>query len=209
MTNPSDLLLSLAEHDAHACFVFNLHTASFVYANPAFYSFFGLADEELCAKLILGRVHPDDVDALRQRYENMQSDVLTTLEFRVQLPDKEAHLIRANVLMGSANGQNGILTGYVTDLSAPSANDGHTEKTYTMNKDIINKFTHDLAGVLASIQTYTLLLSRKTKHLQDEEIDEMIASLNQLSKESVNLIRSYNVERVFDSFGESAMKNKN
>jgi two-component system sensor histidine kinase VicK len=209
MTNTSDLLLSLAEHDAHACFVFNLNTSSFIYANPAFYAFFELTDQELSAELLVDLVHPDDVEALREKYSSMQPDVLSKFEFRLQLPDKESHLIRANLLMAIAPGEKGVITGYVTDLSAPSANDRHTEKTFIMSKDILNKFTHELAGVLASIQTYTLLLSRKTKHLNDDEINELIDSLNQLSKESVNLIRNYKIERVFGSFGEDAMNNKN
>jgi two-component system sensor histidine kinase VicK len=209
MTNPSDLLLSLAEYDSHACFVFNLNTSSFVYANPAFYTFFELKDEELYVKFVMGRVHPDDVEALCAQYKTLQPDVLSKFEFRLQFPDKESHMIRANVLLASEAGEKGLVTGYVTNLSAPSADDGHTEKTYKMNKDIINKFTHELAGVLASIQTYTLLLSRKTKHLKDEEINELIDSLTLLSKESVNLIRSYKVERIFESLGEDAMKNNN
>lgn len=198
MTNPSEFILSLAEHDAHACFVYDLGNDAFAYANPAFYSFFDLAGKELCSKFILSRIHPDDVSSVRDEYLNMQSNVLNTLDFRMQMPNGDIHFIQASVLVDTSEDTKGVVTGYVIDLTDLKSNNARMEKTKIMNKEAVNNFTHELAGTLASIQTYTLLLSRKTKDLQDEEIDNLISALSQLSKESVHLIRSYNQNKYLE-----------
>jgi two-component system sensor histidine kinase VicK len=209
MTNPSEFILSLAEHDAHACFVYNVDIDAFAYANPAFYSFFGLAGKDLCAKFILSKIHPDDVESLKQKYFNMQPNVLNRFDFRLQLPDGNIHLIQASVLIDTSEDKQDVVTGYVIDLTNLRNNNALMEKTKNMNKEAINKFTHELAGILASIQTYTLLLSRKTKGFQDEEINNLLAALNQLSKDSVHLIRSYNQNKYIERIGEDMINNTN
>jgi two-component system sensor histidine kinase VicK len=209
MTNPSDFILSLAEHDAHACFVYNVDTDAFAYANPAFYSFFDLAGKELCSKFILSRVHPDDIGALKEKYQSMQPNVLYRFDFRLLLPNDDIHHIQASVLVDTTDGKQGVVTGYVIDLTNLRTNDTLMEKTKNMNKEAINKFTHELAGILASIQTYTLLLSRKTKGFQDEEINNLISALNQLSKESVHLVRNYNQNKYIEKVGGDMLKNSN
>ena len=191
MINPQDSILSLAEHDAHACFVFHVRTNDFIYANPAFYSFFNLADKELCIKFIESKIHPDDILTLREQYANLQPNVVTTLEFRLEMPDAEIHPMRASVMVDTTEDENGVITGYVVDLTDYKMGDTGMEQLKNMNKEATNKFTHELAGILASIQTYTLLLSRKTKDFHDEEINQLIESLSQLSKESVHLVRNY------------------
>lgn len=209
MPNPSDFILSLAELDAHACFVYDVETDAFAYANPAFYSFFDLAGKDLCTKFILSRIHPEDVDNLKEEYLNMQPNVLNRLNFRLLLPNGVIHLIQASVLVDTSDDKKGVVTGYVIDLTDLKTNNARMEKTKIMNKEAINKFTHELAGILASIQTYTLLLSRKTKGLQDEEINNLIAALSQLGKESVHLVRSYNQNKYIEKVGKDMIKNSN
>jgi two-component system sensor histidine kinase VicK len=209
MTNPSDFILSLAEHDAHACFVYNVDTDAFAYANPAFYAFFGLASNDLCSKFILSKIHAEDVDTLKEKYLNMQPNVLNRFDFRLQMPDGDIHFIQASVLVDTTQDKQGVVTGYVIDLTNLRNNNTLMEKTKNMNKEAINKFTHELAGILASIQTYTLLLSRKTSGFQDEEINNLLAALNQLSKDSVHLIRSYNQNKYIERIGEDMMNNSN
>jgi len=191
MINPQDSILSLAEHDAHACFVFHVRTNDFIYANPAFYSFFDLADKDLCIKLIESKIHPDDISALREQYASMPPNVVNTLEFRLKMPNGDIHPIKASIMVDTTEDENGVITGYVVDLTNYKIDGAGMEQLKNMNKEATNKFTHELAGILASIQTYTLLLSRKTKDFHDEEIDQLIESLSQLSKESVHLVRNY------------------
>jgi two-component system sensor histidine kinase VicK len=209
MANPSDFILSLAEHDAHACFVYNVATDAFVYANPAFYSFFDLAGKDLCSKFISSKIYQKDVKALKEKYLKMQPNVLNRFNFRLQMPKGDIHLIQACVLVDTSDDKQGVVTGYVIDLTTLNSNNAVMEKTTNMNKEAINKFTHELAGILASIQTYTLLLSKKTKGFQDEEIDNLISALNQLSKESVHLIRSHNQNMYIERIGEDMMNNSN
>jgi two-component system sensor histidine kinase VicK len=209
MTNPSEFILSLAEHDAHACFVYHVDTDVFAYANPAFYSFFGLAGKELCSKFILSQIHPQDIDALKEKYIKMQPNVLNRLDFRLRLPNGDIHFIQASVLVDTSDDKRGVVTGYVIDLTNLKANNALLENNKIMNKEAINKFTHELAGILASIQTYTLLLSRKTSGFQDEEINNLISALNQLSKDSVRLVRSYNQNKYIERIGEDMIKNSN
>jgi two-component system sensor histidine kinase VicK len=209
MTNPSSFILALAEHDPHAFFVFNTNTEEFVYANPAFYSFFDLAGKELSVKLILGMIHSEDVQALKEKYLGIKPNVLNRFDFRLELPNGEIHQIQANLLVDTLEDKKSVVTGYVVDLTDLMSCDVLMEQTNIMNKETINKFTHELAGILASIQTYTLLLSRKTKGINDEEIDNLIAALNQLSKESVHLVRSYNQNKYMETVREDVANNKN
>jgi len=191
MINPLDSILTLAEHDVHACFVFHVSTKDIVYANPAFYSFFNLADKELCIKFIASKIHPDDISTLQEQYASMQPNVVNTLAFRLEMPNGEIHAMKASVLVDTTEDERGVITGYVVDLTDLKMTDTGMEEIKNMNKEATNKFTHELAGILASIQTYTLLLSRKTKDFHDEEINQLLESLTQLSKESVHLVRKY------------------
>jgi two-component system sensor histidine kinase VicK len=209
MTNPSDLLLSLAEHDSHACFVFNTNTNEFIYVNPAFYSFFQLPEQELTLKMILEMVHPDDLYNLYKENAGLQPGVLSQVELRVRKPDKSISLLRAYVLASQTPNDERIITGYFTDVSNRDTDTRTSEELMEQTADRINAFSHDLAGILASIQTYTLLLSRKTKDLQDEDINAMISSLEQLSKESVHLIRNYKKLKFMNSVGDDLLNNKN
>jgi light-regulated signal transduction histidine kinase (bacteriophytochrome) len=107
------------------------------------------------------------------------------------MPNGEIHPMKASVLLNTTEDEHGVITGYVIDLTEFKMTDAGMEQIKNMNKEATNKFTHELAGILASIQTYTLLLSRKTKDFHDEEINQLIESLSQLSKESVHLVRNY------------------
>lgn len=206
MINAQDSILSLAEHDAHACFVFHIRTNDFIYANPAFYSFFNLAEKELCTKLIESKIHSEDIATLREQYANMKPNVLNSLEFRLEMPNGEIHPMKASVLLNTTEDEHGVITGYVIDLTEFKTTDAGMEQIKNMNKEATNKFTHELAGILASIQTYTLLLSRKTKDFHDEEINQLIESLSQLSKESVHLVRKY---KEIGLPGDDLLKNPN
>jgi two-component system sensor histidine kinase VicK len=209
MTNPSDLLLSLAEHDSHACFVFNTNTNVFIYVNPAFYSFFQLSERELTLNVILEMIHPDDIYNLYKQNAALQLDVLTPLELRVQKSDQSFALLRAYVLASQTGDNERIITGYFNDISGRTTEATISRKLLEQTTERINAFSHDLAGILASIQTYTFLLSKKTKDLRDEDINAMISSLEQLSKESVHLIRNYKKLKFMNSVEDDVLKNKN
>lgn len=209
MTNPSDLLLSLAEHDSHACFVFNASTNVFIYVNPAFGSFFQLSEQELTIKAILKMVHPDDLSNVCRKNASLEPGVLTPLDLKVRKPDNSMFLLRSFVLVSQTPDNERIMTGYF-DTVPDEKNDSRTSQDFIEQTTArINAFSHDLAGILASIQTYTYLLSKKTKALRDEDINAMIASLEQLSKESVHLIRNYKKLKFMNTVADDFLTNKN
>lgn len=209
MTNPSDLLFSLAEHDSHACFVFNTNTNVFIYVNPAFYSFFQLSEQELSLKAILKMVHPDDLYTLYKKNASLELAVLTPVELRVRKPDNSIFSIQSYVLVSHSPDNERIITGYFNTLPDESSESRSSQDLMEQTTERINAFSHDLAGILASIQTYTYLLSKKTKGLRDEDINAIISSLEQLSKESVHLIRNYKKLKFMNSVEDDFMNNKN
>lgn len=209
MTNPSDLLLSLAEHDSHACFVFNTNTNVFIYVNPSFYSFFQLSEQELSLKVILEMVHPDDLYNVYRKNASLEPGVLTPVELRVRKPDNTISLLRSYVLVSQTPDNERIITGYFSTVPDDKTGAGTSQDLLEKTTARINAFSHDLAGILASIQTYTYLLSKKTKSLRDEDINAMISSLEQLSKESVHLIRNYKKLKFMNSVEDDFLNNKN
>ncbi|MEJ5963542.1 sensor histidine kinase [Pedobacter immunditicola] len=207
MINPGSLLLALAEHDHRICFAFNITKNSFVYLNPAFDALFKLPHQEVTPKLLYSMVHPDDLGYLKTIYQNLQPNVFTdNIEFRLTFPEGKECTIRLSMFLGIFENQEHVATGYMEDITAMKLNEEKGRELGSKKNAILNIISHDLAGPLGSIKNFAFLLSKKTKDLEDEQVNKFINSIETLSNRSILLIQEFIRQEFIETVGVDVVK---
>ncbi len=192
MTNPASLLLTLAKHDHRICFAYNLSKKQFIYANPAFESFFQVQAGNISIKKLFAMVCPNDKNYLKQTYAALQPSVFkTNIEFRMNLPDQKEYFLRLNLLLQSDETRENILTGYMEDISDYKAHSRQLNEFAKQKKAVLNTISHDLTAPLGSIQNLANLTVRKTKSIEDQEVRKWISLIEEISKKSVRMVQAF------------------
>lgn len=208
MTNPASLLLTLAKHDHRICFAYNLSKKQFIYANPAFETFFQVKASKISIKKLFEMVCSDDKNYLKQTYTALQPNVFKTdIEFRINLPDKKEYFLRLNLLLQSDETTENILTGYMEDISDYKAYSKQLNKLTEQKKAVLNTISHDLTAPLGSIQNLAALTARKTKSIEDQEVRKWVSLIEEISKKSVRMIQTF-VRKEFTELAVFNSENK-
>jgi two-component system sensor histidine kinase VicK len=159
MRNASLLLIALAERDQRMCFAYNITGRTFVYANPAFRSFFQIVMSSGSIQELLPCVNEEDRHYLKEAYEQMVPGILRhDIEFRMNMPDAKEYALRLSMFFEDNENNERVICGYVEDISAYNA---HAEKMSQLNNkknSILNILSHDLSGPLGSIRNFSTLL---------------------------------------------------
>jgi two-component system sensor histidine kinase VicK len=209
MTSPAILLLSLANHDQRVCFAFNITKNSFVYLNPAFDKFFQLSSLQATPKLLYSMVHPEDCNYVKSSYQSLEPGVFKeNLEFRMILPDLKEYTVRLNIFLDVQENNDHIVTGYMEDITSIKAHDDKLKELSNKKNSVLNILSHDLAGPLGSIKNYAVLLSKKTRSLEDEQVNNIISSIEKISKRSILMIQEFIKQEFIESIGVDLVKKR-
>lgn len=211
MVNTSSLFLTLADHDPRLCFAYNISARQFIYANAAFEAFFRMKYSQINAESLLAMVHAQDLDYLKENFASFKPGIFKKdIAFRMQLPDRKECYLKLNVLFHDQNQQNEerILIGYVEDCTAAKDHEDKLNEYSNKKNAVLNILSHDLAGPLGSIQNLSALLSRKTKILKDQHVDEWISLIEKISKKSIYLIQEFVKEEFIESAGAALLKKR-
>jgi len=209
MINPATLLLALAEHDHRICFAFNITKNSLVYLNPAFDALFKLPHDVVTPKLLYSMIHADDIGYLKAIYQDLRPDVfIDNIEFRMILPDTKEYIIRLSMFLGIFEKQEHVLTGYMEDITAIKINEEKGRELGSKKNAILNIISHDLAGPLGSIKNFAFLLSKKTKDLEDEQVNKFITSIETLSNRSILMIQEFIKQEFIETVGVDIVKTR-
>ena len=209
MTSPASLLLSLANHDRRICFAFNSTKNSYVYLNPAFNDFFKLPQALATPELLLTMVHADDAEYVKSTCcELHPGELKDKIEFRVILQDRKEYHLRLSILLEIDENGDRLLTGYVDDISLYKANEEKGKELTSKKNAVLNILSHDLAGPLGSIKNFAFLLSKKTRSLEDEQINTIISSIERISKRSILMIQEFIKQEFIESVGVDLVKTR-
>lgn len=197
MYNSSLSLLALAEHDYKLYFVYSISTGRAVYINPAFALFFQRKISEVKPEDLFAMVHGQDRDYLEHSYKSMgPGEVRHHIEFRVLPPGRAECVLRLSLFLNDKEGEH-TLIGSMEDITASVVHSKNLEEINNKKNSILNILSHDLSGPLGSIKNFAVLLSRKTKFLQNQEIDKFIDAIERNSRRCILMIQEFiNVEFV-------------
>ena len=206
---PASLLFALADHDPRICFSFDLSSNRFVYANPAFNSFFQIPVTAVTPELLLEMVHPDDLNYLKESYEALQPGIFKgNIEFRMQLPDKKEYTMRLGLFLSNGQNHESILSGFLEDISAYKDHNDKLNKFTNKKNSILNILSHDLAGPLGSIQNLSKLLSRETKEFKNKDVDKWLSLIEKSSKKGMQLIQEFIKQEFLESADAEVVKRR-
>ena len=209
MTNKATLLLPFLECDQRIYYAFSLTHKRFEYLSPFFDSFFGLDQNQIRPDQLFAMIHPDDRTFLRASYLQLKPGRLKRdLEFRITLPDKKEYTLRFHMLLEESEISGRMLTGYAEDITAFKLHN-QTAKDLTNKKNaILNILSHDLTGPLGSIQHFTYVLNKKTKSLNDAQLETIISSIEKISKRSIQMIQEFIKMEFIESVGVDLIKER-
>jgi len=209
MTQPSSILLSLADHDQRIYFAFNISTDAFVYLNPAFNLFFQMNPIELTPKHLFSMVHRDDRNYLKSAYVMMKAGMFKkNIEFRMTLSDKKEYTLRLSMFLKQEENNERILTGYLEDITVEREYAKKIEELSNKKNAILNILSHDLAGPLGSIQHFTYILNKKIGKIEDPQINMMISSIEKISKRCIQMIQDFIKLEFIESVGVDMVKQR-
>lgn len=209
MKNKLSLLLPLLERDQRYYFAFNITINEFEYLNPSCISFFGFDKKELKPEELFAMVHPDDRNFLLARYvELTPGQFKEDIVFRITPPDQKEYTLRLHMLLEEAEGTGRMLTGYAEDITALTLHDQTAKDLSNKKNAILNILSHDLTGPLGSIQHLTYVLNKKTKSHNDEQLQTIISSIENISKRSIQMIQDFIKLEFLESAGVDLIKSR-
>jgi two-component system sensor histidine kinase VicK len=203
------LLFALAEHDERICFAFDLTSNCFVYANPAFESFFQVPGNTATTGLLLEMVHPEDLDYLKESFTGLQpGEFKNKIEFRMCLPDKKEYALRLSLFLDKGQNSEGVLTGYLEDISGYKSQINKLHEFSNKKNAVLNILSHDLAGPLGSIQNLSQLLSRETNSLENKIVNQYLSMIEKISKKGIRLIQDFIKQEFLETAGSALLKKR-
>lgn len=209
MYNSSLSLLELAEHDYKLYFVYSISTGRVVYINPAFTLFFKKTIDEVNPDELLAMVHVEDRDYLKQSYESMlPGEVKHHMEFRIWLPERTECVLRLSLFLNDRDDGEQTVTGYMEDITAYVAHAKNLNEINNKKNSILNILSHDLAGPLGSIKNFAVLLSRKTKQFENDDINKFIEAIERNSRKCILMIQEFIKVEFIESAGIDLVKKR-
>lgn len=213
-TNPAFLFSDFTTHEERLCFAYDLPDKHFLYLNPAFESFFGVTAERASMEELLALVHPEDLDYLKQSFSALQPEEFKSkIEFRMLIKEKKHAFSLSLFYKRRQDGHDeqtkeDILTGQLEDITAYKEHEDKLNEYSNKKNATLNILSHDLAGPLGSIQNLSALLSRKTRLLEDKQVNQWISLIEKISKKGVHLIQEFVKQEFLESVGAAMVKKR-
>ncbi len=197
----------MLEHDARVCFAFDLSNRTLLYVNNAFKSFFNSDHSYFSFYHLLTYIDKDDRKRLMIRLLQMKAgDFLKDIELRVNLSERNRYWIKLNLHL-NAKTTEPILTGYFEDISAYKEEYRKLKNYATSRNAISNILAHDLAGPLGNIQMFSKFIKQGLSSGDVLDIQDLVEDIEEISKQSLNLIRNYVDAEYLDTNKEEITRN--
>ncbi len=195
-------MFEMLEHDARVCFAFDLSSRTLLYVNNAFKSFFNSDQSYFSFYHLLAYIDKNDRKPLMIRLLQMQAgDFLKDIEVRVNMSEQNRYWIRLNLHL-NAKSTKPILTGYFEDITAYKEEYRKLNHYANSRNAISNILAHDLAGPLGNIQMFSKFIRHELSSGDGIDIQDLIEDIEEISKQSLNLIRNYVDGEYLDAGGE-------
>jgi two-component system sensor histidine kinase VicK len=200
-------LLHLTERSSQLFLIYDLKSDGFLYMNPACLSFFDLHSIETSPLSLLDMIHVEDRDYVMLNLKKcISGNPTTNIECRVTR-GANFRWIRVTPFLIIENNQYSLVV-QAEDITTVKTN---IEVLYSHNNkknSILTILAHDLAGPLGAIQNYATLLNRVTKPLEDNKVNKIISSIDNLSKSGIHLIQSFLNQEFLESTNVNLLKKR-
>jgi two-component system sensor histidine kinase VicK len=195
-----DSLLLLTQRSDQLYFSYHLANNHFVYLNPAFEDFFDITDTTPTVPLLLAMVHPEDQEYVISKFTAcLEGKIAEDLECRI-VRGQEQRYLRVFPYLITEGGEQ-LLMGYAEDITDFKSQLNVVSKHNAKKNSILSILLHDLAGPIGFIQNLTDLLGREAATWESTRANEYIDRVNQISKNSVKLIRDFMDHEFLESAG--------
>lgn len=193
----------MLEQDARNCFAFDLSTNAVIYMNKASQDFLKNSCIHVSSDDILNIVHRDDRTFLVEKYKSIKPGAFAKdIKFRILMSEDRQLWVRLSLYLNSDK-YNPVLTGYFEDISAYKGELFKLNDYADKKSAVLNILAHDLAGPLGNIQMFSKFIAEKLDGFEDQELHSLVTGIEQISKQSLSLIRDYvEAEFIESSQGE-------
>ncbi|GHA78004.1 PAS domain-containing sensor histidine kinase [Pontibacter akesuensis] len=192
--NIAPILEEVAAKFSQVYFVYHPEKGRFQYLNPAFTALFGLPLEDVVDSpgALLDKVHPEDVDFVREHYKLLLAGkVQEHLEFRFMVTAGGYKWICVSAAPASSmNGETGMVAGYAEDITGKKAYLNNVLKFNAKKNSTLEILSHDLAAPFANIQGAINLIEEQLEN-SDQDITQAIGFIKQDSKRGSDMIRDF------------------
>jgi two-component system sensor histidine kinase VicK len=203
----SQILNLLAKRSGQLFFCFDASNGRLVFSNPAFNDFFALEKGTDTYHALLNRVHPEDKAYITSKVADcLSGKTLKNIECRFVRGKNERWLRITPYLYNDTKER--LVFGDAEDIHAykilSDVLNSHNEK----KNAILTILSHDLAGPLSSIKTFTHLIGNETRSLAATKIAAHIDSINNLSESCIHLIHDFINQEFLESAATSLVKRR-
>lgn len=194
MTDFTAFFMAQAEASAHIQFIYNVPQGRLVFVNAAYAAVLhgtaSRANEELPA--LLARLHPDDRAFLARYWQLWARGRMTDdTELRLTRPGQPDQWFCLTPSYQQAADGTVLLGGELRDISA-AKDYQHNADTFNTRKNVVLEIvSHDLSGAFVLVQQIAQHLRDELPALPPGRVPEMLAVLENTSRDSVRMIREF------------------
>lgn len=163
LTNSEERFRQLAENIDDVFWMFSLHGGALLYVSAAYDAIWGRPSADLAhtPEDWFASVHPDDRDALVQRWNGLREHGSYDEEYRISLPGGALRWVRDRAfLVKDAMEQPYRIARITSDISGRKAMEGRLRAADENKNDFLATLAHELRNPLSPIRTAVDLLGR-------------------------------------------------
>jgi two-component system sensor histidine kinase VicK len=94
-----------------------------------------------------------------------------------------------------------VIIGIIEDISSFKEHNDALNKFSNKKNALLNILSHDLLGPLGIIKNFSALIKKKTADLEIKEINQLIGSIEKISRHSIDMIRNLLNQEFLESAG--------
>jgi two-component system sensor histidine kinase VicK len=94
-----------------------------------------------------------------------------------------------------------VIIGIIEDISSFKEHNDTLNKFSNKKNALLNILSHDLLGPLGIIKNFSALIKKKTADLEIKEINQLIGSIEKISRHSIDMIRNLLNQEFLESAG--------
>jgi two-component system, OmpR family, sensor histidine kinase VicK len=197
--SPLTFLHTLSERADAVFFSYDIAESCFAYLNPAFEKVWCKTRKSVLENpaAMLKTIHPEDKPHVKQIYQELlEGVIIREFEFRIKLRNHNERWICVKPILLE---EQGIITGYATDITAQKHYNDYLKKFSDKKNSILNILSHDLAGPLGMICNLANLLESDLKSHQNQDIHNLIRLIQRNSQQGVQLIQEFMKQEFLES----------
>ncbi|WP_026464155.1 sensor histidine kinase [Adhaeribacter aquaticus] len=186
-----NLLEQIDKSSSEIFFLYNLSTGKFDYLSQALESVWEEKKEDILISpsLLLSRIHPDDLEAVKMRFDKVCKGSVSKLEFDLKFSKEKEKRIRLDAYpIEDEKGQVKAIAGKAEDVSQQAQYLEYLLEFGRKKNNVLQIIAHDLQSPLAIVKGVSGLLELDHHTKAYEEVENYINILNRAYEDCLNLI---------------------